>query len=292
MVVIEQINKNNKEKLHKFFLKAKDFNELNEDFYSMFKKLDFLTILKLKKKIFLFKQEKEYIGFMWIERTNEKLYKILSLYLEDIKECTELKHILYFLHDNNTVYYECRFNNKNKNALEKLGFIRKNHSIEMKRLAEDFEENTIDNVNIQFKIFQENKDERKRWQMQNEIFKSDKRVPLSIKDIIDDEFQSYYIEGAGYFIIVNGKYIGYGQLIKHDYEDSALLVNFGIIEEYRHRGYGNLFLSYIISQGKIMGFSNIYLRVNSDNIDAIKLYSKAGFRTYSNIFTYEYTSKK
>lgn len=50
MVVIEQVNKNNKEKLHNFLLKAKDFNELNEDFYSEFKRLDFFTILKLKKK--------------------------------------------------------------------------------------------------------------------------------------------------------------------------------------------------------------------------------------------------
>lgn len=292
MVVIEQINKNNKEKLHDFLLKAKEFNELNEDFYSEFKKLDFFTILKLKKKVFLFKDDKKYIGFIWIERTDERLFKILSLYLEDIKESIELKHILYFLHGNHRVYYECRLNHENKMALEKLGFIRKNHSIEMKRLAEDLMEDTEDNSNIEYRIFRENIDERKRWKLQNEIFKSDKRIPLSLKDIIDDEFQNYYIEGAGYFILVEGKYIGYGQLIKHDYKDSALLVNFGIIEEYRHKGYGNLFLSYILSQGKIIGFNNIYLRVNPDNIGAIKLYSNAGFRTYSNIFSYEYTPKK
>lgn len=291
MVVIEQINKNNKETLQKFIIKARDFNELNEDFYSTFKKLDFLTLFKLKKKMFLLKEGEEYIGFIWIERTNEKMFKILSLYLEDIKEYTELKHILYFLRPNHTVYYECRYNNKNKNALEKLGFVRKNHSIEMKYQLEEIKEKILEDNEIEFKIFQENEDERKRWHLQNEVFKSDKRIPLSLKDIIDDEFQSYYIEGAGYFILIKDKYVGYGQLIKHDYKDSALLVNFGIIEEYRNKGYGNLFLKYILSQARSMGFDNIYLRVNPDNMNAIKLYSQAGFKTYSNIFSYEYTAK-
>ncbi len=166
--------------------------------------------------MFLFKEREEYVGFIWIEQTNEKQYKILSLYLEDAREYTELKRILYFLRPSHSVYYECRYNNKNKNALEKLGFVRKNHSIEMKYQLEDIKENILGDPEIEFKKFRENEDERKRWHVQNEVFKSDKRIPLSLNDIIDDEFQSYYIEDAGYFMVIKGKYIGYGQLIKHD----------------------------------------------------------------------------
>lgn len=291
MISFKQINKNNKNVLNSMIDKALSFNELNEDLYRQYKDLDVFTLLKLRKRLFLIFQDKICIGFIWLEKTDYKLYRIHSLYLDKVKENIDFGDNLHFLQNKDTLYYECRLNPFNKNVLEYQGFIKKNHTIEMKMDLEGYISAEV-NIELNLKIFEENKDEALRCQLQNEIFDSIRRIPLSLKDIFNDESQNYYIKGASYFLNLNGEDVGYGQLIEHDYKNSVTLVNFGLKKEYRKKGYGSLFLNLVINEGKKLGFKTIFLRVSPDNNEAVKLYSRIGFTTCSNIVNYEYKVKK
>ncbi|PWX46003.1 N-acetyltransferase, partial [Clostridium perfringens] len=62
---------------------------------------------------------------------------------------------------------------------------------------------------------------------------------------------------------------------------------FGIIEEFRGKGYGEALLIHILNQAKIKGLKEVYIKVKSDNINAINLYKKTGFEEASEISIYE-----
>ena len=85
--------------------------------------------------------------------------------------------------------YECRLNRFNKPLLEEIGFVNNNHYIEMKLDIQGYEGQNKQDYNLSFPKFIEGKDERLRCMVQNDIFKSDRRTPLIIKDIFKDEDQ-------------------------------------------------------------------------------------------------------
>ncbi len=290
-MILEQLGSSNKRVFETFVNKAKAFNQLNEDFYKFYSSLDWIKIIRLKKKVFLIRMEDEYVGYIWTEETDYKVNKIYSLYIDDNSKVTDINELSKYFRHGHTFYYECRLNGFNKQILDRLSFKGINHYIEMKYSLEahicDFKRGQ----NIDFRTFIEDKDESLRCKLQNDIFFSEGRVPLSIKDMYNDEEQEYYLIGGGFFILSQGSEVGYGQLIKHDYVDSVLLVNFGILESKRKHGLGRYLLSYILNEAKAMGYKNIFLRVNINNIAAIKLYSDFGFKTCSNIIHYEYKIK-
>ncbi|WP_426349370.1 GNAT family N-acetyltransferase [Alloiococcus sp. CFN-8] len=290
-MILEQLSSSNKRIFEKLLLKARDFNQLNEDFYKFYNCLDWIKLLRLKKKVFLIKVDSEYIGYIWTEETDYKVNKIYSLYINGNSNITDLIDLSKYFRRGHKFYYECRLNSFNKQVLDSLSFKGINHYIEMKY---SLEAHICDYKRVQdiaFRPFIEDKDEILRCKLQNDIFFSEGRVPLNIKDMYNDEEQEYYLMGGGFFITHKGEYVGYGQLIKHDYDDSVLLVNFGILEAKRNNGLGRLLLNYILNQAKVMGYKYIYLRVNINNIAAIKLYSDFNFRTCSNIMHYEYEIK-
>ncbi len=59
--------------------------------------------------------------------------------------------------------------------------------------------------------------------------------------------------------------------------DVMELNNFAIRKEFRGKGLGRLFISFITESGKILNVSKIFLEVKKDNYNAISLYKKTGF---------------
>ena len=62
-----------------------------------------------------------------------------------------------------------------------------------------------------------------------------------------------------------------------------------VAEEYRHRGYADLVVRTLLSEGMKAGASKAYLQVVSDNTPALNLYNKIGFRK---LYTYWFRVKK
>jgi GNAT superfamily N-acetyltransferase len=70
----------------------------------------------------------------------------------------------------------------------------------------------------------------------------------------------------------SGEFIGYGHL---DYEDKLWLGMF-ISDLQISKGYGKIILNHLISKAN----QDIYLTVDKENISAVNLYLKSGFRIY------------
>ena len=57
-----------------------------------------------------------------------------------------------------------------------------------------------------------------------------------------------------------------------------MLVNFGILEEYRELGYGQILLEYMINFAYDIKLSELFIRVTDSNYKALNLYKKTGFK--------------
>ena len=73
--------------------------------------------------------------------------------------------------------------------------------------------------------------------------------------------------------------IGYGQVILN--RGKYTIVNLGVIKEHRGMRYGEELLKYLINLCICKNISEIYIRVDKNNIPALRLYTKLGFREYS-----------
>jgi hypothetical protein len=69
------------------------------------------------------------------------------------------------------------------------------------------------NESVNIELFKKGFHEQIRCNIQNEVFKNDSRIPLSIEDIYYDESQKYYYDEGSIFIKKANDYIGYGQII-------------------------------------------------------------------------------
>lgn len=154
----------------------------------------------------------------------------------------------------------------------------------MKMKTDAFYKITNEN-NIMFKHFKEGEDEELRCKIQNSVFYDKNRIPLSISDISDEEYEDYYINNFGVFICRNdGQAVGYGQIILN--KNAHTIVNLGILEPYRHKGYGELLIKYLIELCYKNSITNVYIRVERENVNALSLYKKIGFKEYNPIFSW------
>lgn len=158
-----------------------------------------------------------------------------------------------------------------------------------KEILLNMEATTFGNIyrkeDIIFKHFIEGEDEELRCKIQNSVFYDKNRIPLSTNDITDEEYEDYYINNFGVFICKNdGQAIGYGQVI---YSNGAYtIVNLGIIEPYRHKGYGELLLKYLIELCSKNSIKYVYIKVERENANALSLYKKVGFKEDNPIVTW------
>ena len=83
---------------------------------------------------------------------------------------------------------------------------------------------------------------------------------------------------------INGEFIGEGALVfdtgDPDYTipDHRVYVSRMIVKnEYRNRGIGSEILEFLIDKAKEMGFAEMSIGVDKDNVNAVHLYNKYGF---------------
>ncbi len=86
------------------------------------------------------------------------------------------------------------------------------------------------------------------------------------KDILNNPFSKYIV------YIDNNKILGYLNYCL--IYDRIEISNFFVLTQYRNKGIGSILLDYIIN----MDYVNITLEVNENNIPAINLYKKKGFK--------------
>lgn len=168
------------------------------------------------------------------------------------------------------------FNLKNNYIIKKLKLKILKKEILMNMETLHFEK-INKNEDIFFRHFIEGEDEGLRCEIQNSVFYDKNRIPLSPSDILDEEDEEYYINNFGVFICKkDGQAIGYGQVIYSDGEYT--IVNLGILNSYRQRGYGEILLKYLINLCYNNSIKCVYLRVERKNINALSLYKKIGFK--------------
>lgn len=194
-------------------------------------------------------------------------------FLEKISKSINIKKLSLF--NINTYKVRVLSNSKIYLAVKRINFKGLKKEILLNRETTTYD--VSDRNDVIFKHFQEGKDEELRCRIQNCVFYDKNRVPLSISDISDEEYEDYYINNFGVFICKNdGQAMGYGQVI---YSNGAYtIVNLGILEAYRHKGYGELLLKYLIELCYNNSIKYVYIKVESENITALSLYKKIGFK--------------
>lgn len=121
-----------------------------------------------------------------------------------------------------------------------------------------------------------NNEEVLRVELQNKIFNNiANRRDLTLIEVYNEEKKINFIKDMCYILEHEGTAIGYGQIILN--ENEYFLVNFGIISEYRGRGYSVYFLNAIMEDCMKSGIEELNLCVDNDNASAIGLYEKVGF---------------
>lgn len=254
------------------------FNEINKDFFEVYDKSNFAQQIFLRRNVFLLKNNTEYCGYLWLTKEGKYTYNIESMYvMKNIKaDIDGYSTLINEIPMYSTLEYTCQDNPYNNNILNALGFIAEKGTIELiynfdsKNLAIPLPEN------VGFQQFIEGRDESLRCKIQNTVFKSNSRIPLTVDDIYYDEAQKYYIQDASFFIKENEVYVGYGQVIMEN--SYPVIVNVGILSEYRKKRYGRYLLLKLLEKIKDLNFKSVKIRVSSDNFIALNLYKDIGFK--------------
>lgn len=252
-----------------------NFNKYNEDFFYSYNAKNIIGKIQLRKNVCMLKKNNKYIGYIWNTREGNSLYYINSINLIE-EECnvSNIIKLLRIFTPNDKVYLMCSDNGYNIKLLEKVGFKKKNGTLKMERDLTFYRKSFLPKE-VRFKVFQRGKDEEIRCFIQNEVFKNQSRKPLTVKDIVYDQYQEYYFPEGAIFIMVNGIYIGYGQIII--YNSIPLIVNVGILKEYRHKGYGEILINYLLDIIADYKFTKAVIKVDWNNETAFNLYRKCGF---------------
>lgn len=283
MVTVKRFSYRTLRHIKKLSTDSKRFNILNENFYNYFTSLSIIKKIFIGSRVKLFTYNKSTIGYMWYEEMYNKTYIIKDLVVN-----LEHKHNLGFLLKDylkkGLLIYDCINEQDRNEVLVSLGFNERNETY---LLAKEniFNEDKIDIEGVCFECFIKNKHEYIRCDLQNSIFEAETRIPLSVEDIFFDEKQEYYLDDCSILMKLNGKYIGYGQIICSN--SMYTIVNLGIISEFRGLGYSKVLVRKLIDIANEKGIDKIYIRVNKNNQVARRLYETLGFKYVNKIITWE-----
>ncbi|CAG7840898.1 hypothetical protein CLOHAE12215_02322 [Clostridium haemolyticum] len=275
MYTLDMLNKSNLNEFSNLNELRFKFNKLNKDFWESYYNLNNVQLLLLRKKLKLLKKGREYIGYIWLGNKTNNICKINSMYI--IESNILLDEYSYLINNIDVSYpliYQCEKNRYNFEILCHLGFKKKHGMIEMSQELKKLKDLYIPH-DICFKKFIRGKDEPIRCFIQNTVFDSKDRVPLRIEDIYYDEMQEYYCEDSSIFMKKGKSYIGYGQIILR--QNIPFIVNFGILPEYQNKGYGMLFLKYLLNLLYKKNKCFVKINVTSENYKALTLYKRMGF---------------
>ncbi len=280
MYRLETLNNSNLNFINEFDIT----NEYKEELIEICTNKNIFKKLLLGKNIKYIKSQQKYIGFLWYSKLQYQVYKIHCIkFIPEYSTFEYYKEIFKFFNSCNSIIIS-ENNNLNTTLLIELGFSVERAIIEMERDISSYEEQNNDE-NISFATFKEGKDEKYRCLIQNKVFDSANRQSINKEDIIYEKYQNYYIPEGCIFIKHKGVHVGYGQLIKKD--SKIYIANFGILLEYRGKGYGKKLLKYIVNIAHDLGNSKIYLKCDKKNIEAVNLYIGEGFKTIDTYHEYK-----
>lgn len=256
--------------VNEFFL----INKYRLNIISIYNGLNFFKKLLYKNKIIMILVDSKYVGYVYFERFSIDTIFINDLYIKDeFLEIVNLSSIK-ILKDK-VLFYQTFEDDLTKKILINNKFTKSETTMLLK-----YDLNTKIKIkhdkNISFRQFRIDKDEKLRCEIQNDIFNYNGREPINIRDIMYEEKQDYYRSDRCVFILLDNKEIGYAQIIYN--KGMYMLVNFGILEEYRGLGYGEILLEYMINLAYDIKLSQLYIRVNDSNYKALNLYKKIGFK--------------
>ncbi len=279
-----RLSKQNFDIFKKLNKSNKNFNVLNKNFFETYNKSNFATQIMLKRKVRLLRKDFEYIGYVWFDMKDKNNCSINSLNIPKSSSYLPYKILVDTLRNNCNISYLCEDNQYNFEILKNIGFQRKDGTL---MLSYDIKDHMplIQQDGLEFEIFKIGTDEKRRCDIQNEVFKDNVRAPLTLDDIYFDEIQNYYVHKGSVFLKKHGEYIGYGQIIIED--NMPLIVNFGILKEYRGNGYSKSLISYLLNIVKYNNFDEVKIKVKASNIIALNLYKNLGFRTISQRYKWE-----
>lgn len=283
MVLLEKLSLFNMGHFRKLYNKNEDAYTCNKSFFEIYDEEHFLIKYLIRKQIKLFKVNKEYIGYIWYEYPSQSgLSNIYAIYLkEEYMDMINARMLSFF--KRTTFRYDMIASSRNSNIMKKLNFNVNSKNILMKIKTTNFS-NVIKDC-IKFRHFKEGQDEELRCKIQNFVFNDKNRIPLTIEDVRREEAEEYYINNFGVFIYNNqGQVVGYGQVIYN--KGLYTIVNLGILGEYRRHGYGEMLLKYLINICKQNSIHDVYIRVDKDNLKAIALYNKVGFKEYQSFVSW------
>lgn len=284
-----KLNKKDIEYFRKINEENDKFNRLNKNFFYSYDQCNFAQQLIMRRKVYLLKSKDDFCGYLWINSNSQENCVINSFnVLKNERELEPYQVLLASLIKENSINYYCQNNGYNFNILEKLGFIKKQGKIKLKLENINRIQTQVDN-NTEFVICRKEIDIKLRCKIQNEIFGSTERTPLTVDDIYFDENQPYYFQQGAVFIKKGNNYIGYGQIIFE--HNNPVIVNFGILKEYRGHGYSRELLHYLIEIVKNNNFNEIFIKVNSNNKVALNLYETTGFEKYNEEYYFELNRK-
>lgn len=241
----------------------------------LFNSNNLLKRLMLWKNIKFLKVENEYVGFIWFDKLDRNRYKINSIKVMNNYNTAEYYNMLLsVIKRKSIITYNCASSEIEYYVLRNLGFEQRKTIIEMKTQLNGIYHLEAD-PKTSFFTFSKNKDERLRCVVQNKVFSDLSRYPINEGDIYFEENQKYYIDDGCIFIKYEEKVIGYGQIIVDNCK--AYIVNFGILKEYRGKGFGKTLLKYLLNLSYNQNYKEIYLKCNENNIIALELYKSMGF---------------
>lgn len=171
----------------------------------------------------------------------------------------------------------------NESFLEKLGFNRvKNHRIMALELAwhEVTSWPSSHSGTVHIASVKTPTDMAARLTVQNGVFHNKKRIPLMLIDVQTEMRTKSYIPDLSLLMTLNDRPCGYGQIISNG--SIYFLVNFGILPEYQGLGLAHLLLEDLLNRCENKEIPKVMLEVYEENLKAISLYEKHGFKTMYN----------
>lgn len=249
-------------------------NKYRSNIISTYNKLNFFKKILYKNRVMMILVDKEYVGYVYFKKFSIDTIVINDLYIRnEFIEKVNLDKIETF--KDKILLYQTYEDELTKEILINNGF-RKNETTMLLKYDLHTKLRLKHKENISFRLFKVDKDEALRCEIQNDVFNYNGREPITIKDIMYEEKLKYYRSDNCIFMLVADKEIGYAQIIYNN--GMYMLVNFGIIEEYRGYGYGEIFLEYMINLAFDNDISTLHIRVNDSNFKALNLYKKIGFK--------------
>lgn len=253
-----------------FLLNILDFFHLRKELEFVMK-FDFVDILKLyinKTYIFYIKNLEGNSILIKAKKENFKIFKIFETF--EVYSSISIKHKF----KNN--YRFISSSEKITNLINDFGFkiLMANEFLEI-----NVENNSFSDEKFEYFEFEKldiNTNAHIRCEIQNEVFEKEDRCPLRVKDVKYECLKKCFILELAYFIKLDSKYLGYGQILYLD--DKYTVVNLCIRKEYQNKGYGKILLNYLLYKAKKTGLSKVFIKVSSTNYNAKKLYKKVGFK--------------